>query len=145
MNKKTALLSGILVMLGIIATIGVAASSTQTGMIKKGVKAMKEGRSEYKTKVLSPTEADIQELVFAKKDLEDFSEMLNTATKDKLELLQSIPNLMTNDLSLMLKRHKEATPGIDVNAKYKQAKEQLDGTMKTTIELINKKITELSK
>lgn len=47
MNKKTTILSGILVMLGIVATVGVIASTTESGMIKKGVNTMPEGRSEY--------------------------------------------------------------------------------------------------
>lgn len=46
MNKKTAILSGVLVMLGIVATVGIVAS-TESGMIKKGVNQMPEGRSEY--------------------------------------------------------------------------------------------------
>jgi hypothetical protein len=45
MNKKTAILSGILVMLAVVASIGVIAS--QGGMIKKGVNATPEDRNEY--------------------------------------------------------------------------------------------------
>lgn len=46
MNKKTALLAGVLVIFGAIATLGVIAS-TDGGMIKKGITQMPEGRSEY--------------------------------------------------------------------------------------------------
>lgn len=44
MNKKTALLATALMMLGIVATVGVIASTVQPGMIKKGVSTMPEGR-----------------------------------------------------------------------------------------------------
>jgi hypothetical protein len=44
MNKKTAILSGVLVMLAVVASIGVIANQT---MVKKGVSAPLEGRNDY--------------------------------------------------------------------------------------------------
>lgn len=48
MNKKTALLSGFLAIFGVIATVGIIASSeSNSGMMTKQISEMPENRSEY--------------------------------------------------------------------------------------------------
>lgn len=135
MNKKTAILSGVLTMLGIVATIGVIAKTDEnTGMIKKGVNVMGAGRSEYKN-------APMDDLNYMDMALKGTMKDLNLID---IKYHSEVPTLIQESWNAMTERHIKAYK-IGNDAAYLKAKKLIEEKVKSTIEAVTKKLAELKK
>jgi hypothetical protein len=135
MNKTTAMLSGVLVMLGIVVTFGVIARTTETtGMIKKGIHTMPAGRSEYKY-------APMSDLNAIDKALKDTMQNLNLLT---IKRDSQLPTRIQEVWDVMTARHIKIYNASN-DATYLKAKQALDEKVKSTIEAVTKKLAELKK
>lgn len=126
MNKKTAVLSGVLVMLGAITAVGIVAYSaeedtpTAGGMIKKGIKSPDTSRMEYSaTPKKSPytvapsTKTPMAELLDINKAFAEFLSQYNKIVKDLTkEQLKEAREQMTKDWEELKLRHKGTADAI---------------------------------
>jgi hypothetical protein len=139
MNKKTAILSSVLVMLGIVVSIGViasqpAASQPGTGMIKKGLNVAKKYRTEYR---ITPQEVIDGDLKTFEKALMDTQAGL-TAKKVPQDALLNMSRNMQNAWDEMMARHAKMQ-GITTDAAYIQKKNQVEALLKATQDMTSKK------
>lgn len=142
MNKRTAILSGVLTMLGIVVTIGVIAKTEiGSGMIKKGVHTMDEkpGRSEYFTGI------PMAELKDMEKELNNVLNDLKIRSDKDLEneRLQEAPGWLQEAWDDMESRHTSMNAHKDMA--YLQYKEKVQKLKDTVIEAIKARAAQLVK
>lgn len=157
-SKKIAILSGILVSLGVIASLGLTAK-TDTGMIKKGIKTMPAGRTEYAPAPkampapLVEKQKPVVEMVEVEEQINPLAELTyaNEALKGLLALvpqemaltddLVKLPEMLVNEWNAILERHKNA--GVVINSMYQQVRDEVKATLDDVINAIHARIIEI--
>lgn len=156
MAKKITILATVLVIAGIVVSIG-AIASTQTGMIKKGAAQTVSTRSEYRATgasqgsvtasgtsvVLDST--PIGELIRFENDLKNILDGLQRKTGT---VRITAPESLQNDWNTIIEKHKQSGAGVIVHPsgttspdnQYIQAKQRVEKTLKATVDALNKNL-----
>jgi|WetSurMetagenome_2_1015567.scaffolds.fasta_scaffold1057281_1 hypothetical protein len=149
MNKKTAIVSGVFTMMGIVLVVGFVASrevsarqinNTGSGMLKKPINIMPEGRSEYRTNVA------MSELDNMQKELKTtLNKLRDQRTPIDGDILMQLPDNINRSFDEILSRHVRMYPSDVEKPEYIQKKDETENLLKEVTALSRAKIDEFSK